>query len=174
MAGPLGRLYAAASEALGPDDPHTLDLGHSLGLTLERLGQFEAARTTYGRLLEGYQRVQGKHGRAVGDLLGHLGDVARKSSDPVAAHHLYGQALTILRRQPGPEDPDALELVARDVEALRAMGRPVAARNRLRGVVEGYRRTLGEDNFRTRRAQSRLEAITPRRRSRARSLDGVG
>jgi hypothetical protein len=42
-----------------------------------------------------------------------------------------------------------------------AMGKKVAARNQARTVVDGYRRTLGEENYLTQRARSRLEAISP-------------
>ena len=164
VAGPLGRLYASSGDAIGPDDPRTLVLGHNLGLTLERLGQLEAARTAYRTTLEGYVRLQGKRGRAVGDLHGHLGDIARKLADPTAAHAMYGEALAIMRKQPGPEDPDTLELVSRDAGALMELGRKVAARNQARAVVDGYRRVLGEENPLTARARERLEAMSPRRR----------
>jgi tetratricopeptide (TPR) repeat protein len=164
VAGPLGRLYASTGDEIGPDDPHTLELGHNLGRTLERLGQFEAARATYQRTLEGYLRLQGKRGRAVADMRGHLGDIARKLSDPAAAHASYGEALAILRRHPGPEDPDTLAMVAHDAEALMDLGRKVAAKNLARTVVDGYRRTLGEDNTLTTRARERLEAMSPPRR----------
>jgi tetratricopeptide (TPR) repeat protein len=161
VAGPLGRLYASSTEALGPDDPRTLTLGHDLGLTLERLGQCEAARVTYQTALEGHIRVQGKRGRAAADLHGHLGDIARKLGDPAAAHAHYGEALTIMRKQPGPEDPDTLELVSHDASALMELGKKIAARNQARTVVDGYRRTLGEENPLTRRAQARFDAISP-------------
>ena len=46
------------------------------------------------------------------------------------------------------------------------LGRKVAARNLARTVVDGYRRTLGEDNPLTIRARARLEEMSPRRRSR--------
>ena len=161
VAGPLGRLYAGSAEALGPDDPRTLTLGHNLGTTLERLGQCEAARVTYERTLEGQIRVQGKRGRAVADLLGHLGGIALKLGDPAGAHARYGEALAIMRKQPGPEDPDTLELIGHDAEALMELDKKIAARNQARCVVDGYRRTLGEENPLTRRAQARLDAISP-------------
>jgi tetratricopeptide (TPR) repeat protein len=164
VAGPLGRLYAGSAEELGPDDPRTLTLGHNLGVTLERLGQCESARATYQRTLEGQVRVQGKRGRAVADLHGHLGNIAVKLGDPAAGHAKYGEALAILRKQPGPEDPDTLEVIGHDADALMAMGKKIAARNRARTVVDGYRRTLGEENPLTRRAQARLDAISPTRR----------
>jgi acetyl/propionyl-CoA carboxylase alpha subunit len=69
-----------------------------------------------------------------------------------------------LRKQPGPEDPDTLEVIGHDADALMAMGKKIAARNRARTVVDGYRRTLGEENPLTRRAQARLDAISPTRR----------
>ena len=133
-----------------------------------RLGQLDAARATFTRAMEGYVHLQGRRGRAVGDILWHLGDVARRQGDPEAAHNLYSDGLAILRRQPGPEDPDTLDLIGHDAEAMLELGRLVAARNLLRSVVEGYRRTLGEDNALTERAQRRLDAISPRRKSRAR------
>jgi tetratricopeptide (TPR) repeat protein len=166
MAGPLGRLYAASAEALGSDDVRTLTLGHDLGRTLERLGQFDAARATYQTTLEGYIKLQGKRGRAVGDLHGHVGDIARKLGDPAAAHLAYGEALAILRKQPGPEDPDTLEIVSHDALALMDLDKKIAARNQARSVVDGYRRTLGEENMLTVRAKARLEAIAPATRKR--------
>ena len=164
VAGPLGRLYAASADALGPDDPRTLTLGHDLGRTLERLGQFEAARVAYQTALEGYTRVQGRRGRAVGDLHGHLGEIALKLGDPARAHAMHGEALAILRKQPGLEDPDALELMSRDAAALLELGKKIAARNQARSVVDGYRRTLGEENPLTVRAKARLDAISPARK----------
>jgi tetratricopeptide (TPR) repeat protein len=161
VAGSLGRLYASSTETLGPDDTRTLTLGHDLGLTLERLGQFEAARVNYQTTLEGYVRVQGKRGRAVADLRGHLADIAFKLGDPAAAHALYVEGLAIMRKQPGPEDPDTLEMVGRDATALTEMGKKIAARNLARTVVDGYRRTLGEENPLTVRAKARQEAIGP-------------
>ena len=74
----------------------------------------------------------------------------------------------MLRKQPGPEDPDTLEMVGRDAAAVMAMGKKIAARNEARTVVDGYRRTLGEENPLTRRAQARLEEISPSGRRRVR------
>ena len=167
IAGPLGRLYSASADSLGPDDPRTLDLGVLLALTLERLGQLEAARVTYQTTLEGFARAEGKRGRSVAGIRGHLGDIAFKLGDPEGAHALYGEALAVLRKQPGPEDPDTLELVGRDAMALLALGKKVAARNQARAVVDSYRRTVGEENPLTRRAQARLDEISPPRRKRA-------
>jgi tetratricopeptide (TPR) repeat protein len=169
LAGPLGRLYAGSTETLGPDDMRTLNLGYGMGLTLERLGQLEAARVAYQTTLEGYLRVQGKRGRAVAVMHGHLADIALKLGDPTAAHAMYGQAIAIMRKQPGPEDPDTLEMVGRDADALVALGKKIAARNQARAVVDGYRRTLGEENALTRRAQARLNSMSPRRRQRTAS-----
>jgi tetratricopeptide (TPR) repeat protein len=164
IAGPLGRQYAASCEGLGQDDLRTLNLAHGLGLTLERLGQLEPARNTYQSAHESYVRVQGRRGRAVADLLGHLADVARKTGNPQAAHEMYGEALAILRKEPGPEDPDTLEMISRDATALLDMGKKVAAKNQARIVVDGFRRTLGEDNELTQRARNRLEAMATGRR----------
>jgi hypothetical protein len=79
---------------------------------------------------------------------------------------MYGEALSIMRKQPGPEDPDTLELVGRDASALTALGKKIAARNQARTVADGYRRTLGEENPLTHRAQARLDAMSPGRRKR--------
>jgi tetratricopeptide (TPR) repeat protein len=166
VAGPLGRIYAASAEAIGADDPRTLELGLGLGLTLERLGQCEAARATYQRTLDGYSKIQGKRGRAVANLRGHLGDIALKLGNPAEAHALYGEALAILRKSPGPEDPDTLEMVGRDADALLMLGKKIAARNQARTVIDGYRRTLGEENPLTRRAQARMDAMSPGKRVR--------
>jgi tetratricopeptide (TPR) repeat protein len=164
IAGPLGRLYASSRESLGEDDPVTLNLTHGLGLTLERLGQLDAARNTYQTALDAYLRIQGRRGRAVADLRGHLADVARKTGDPAAAHTMYGEALAVLRKDPGPEDPDTLEMMSRDAVALLDMGKKIAAKNQVRMVVDGFRRTLGEENELTRRARNRLEAMATGRR----------
>jgi Flp pilus assembly protein TadD len=146
---------------LGPDDPRTLTLGHNLGLTLERLGQFEAARVAYQTTLEGYIRVEGRRGRSVADLRGHLGDIALELGDPAGAHAVYAEALAVMRKQPGPEDPDTLEMVGHDATALMQLGKKIAARNLARTVVDGYRRTLGEENALTRRAQAHLDEMSP-------------
>jgi hypothetical protein len=79
---------------------------------------------------------------------------------------VYVDGLAILRKSPGPEDPDTLEMVSRDAVALQALGKKVAARNQARTVIDGYRRTLGEDNTLTRRAQARMDAISPEKRKR--------
>ena len=79
---------------------------------------------------------------------------------------MYGEALAILRKQPGPEDSDTLELVGCDANALMEMGKKIAARNQARTVVDGYRRTLGEENPLTRRAHARLDAMAPPSRPR--------
>jgi len=72
-----------------------------------------------------------------------------------------------MRKQPGPEDPDTLELVGRDAAALMQLGKKISARNQARTVVDGYRRTLGEENALTRRAQARLDEMLPPKRTRA-------
>ena len=167
IAGPLGRLYASSAEELGPDDPRTLNLGHGMGRTLERLGQLESARAGYQVTLDGYARVQGKRGRSVADLRGHLADVALKLGDATGAHAHYAEALAVMRKAPGPEDPDTLELVVRDAMALMALDKKITARNQVRTVVDSYRRTLGEENPLTQRAQARLDEIAaPKRRRR--------
>jgi hypothetical protein len=55
-------------------------------------------------------------------------------------------------------------MIGRDVEALMILGKKIAARNQARTVVDGYRRTLGEENPLTRRAQARFDAVTPEKR----------
>ncbi|HEY5472555.1 MAG TPA: tetratricopeptide repeat protein, partial [Candidatus Limnocylindrales bacterium] len=102
----------------------------------------------------------------VANLRGHLGDIALKLGNPTEAHALYGAAISILRKSPGPEDPDTLEMIGRDVEALMMLGKKIAARNQARTVVDGYRRTLGEENPLTRHAQARMDATTPGKRQR--------
>ena len=101
-------------------------------------------------------------------MRGHLGDIAFKLGDPAAAHLIYGEALGVLRKQPGPEDPDTLEIVGHDARALMQLGKKVAARNQARAVVDSYRRTVGEENPLTRRAQARLDEIAPPRPKRKR------
>ena len=99
-------------------------------------------------------------------MRGHIGDIARKLGDPAGAHTAYSEALSVMRKHPGPEDPDTLELVGRDAVALMALGKKISARNQARAVVDGYRRTLGEENPLTHRAQARLDEIAPTRRRR--------
>jgi tetratricopeptide (TPR) repeat protein len=166
VAGPLGRLYASKADSDGPDDLATLTLGHNLGLTLERLGQFEAARSTYQIVLDGYARLQGRRGRLVADLRGHLADLARKTADPESAHVLYCEAIGIMRKQPGPEDPDTLRLIGRDAEALEALGRTIAARNQARIALDGSRHAFGEGSVLTRQAKARLERLSLRKPAR--------
>jgi tetratricopeptide (TPR) repeat protein len=160
VAGPLGRLYASSSDSEGPDAPATLRLGHNLGLTLERLGQLEAARTTYQTVIDGYVRLQGRRGRSVADMHGHLADIARKMSDPESAHALYCEAVGIMRKQPGPDDPDTLRLIGRDADALESLGRTIAARNQARAALDGSRRALGEGSMLTKKAKARLERLS--------------
>jgi tetratricopeptide (TPR) repeat protein len=169
IAGPLGRLYAGSAEELGPDDPRTLNLGHGMGRTLERLGQLESARAGYQTTLDGYARLQGKRGRSVAHLRGHLADVTLKLGDAAGAHSQYAEALTVMRKTPGPEDPDTLELVVRDAMALMALDKKITARNQVRAVIDSYRRILGEENPRTQRAQARLDEIAPAKRRRPKS-----
>ena len=99
-------------------------------------------------------------------MRGHLGDIALKLGDAAGAHAAYAEAIALLRKQPGPEDPDTLDMVGRDAAALNAMGKKIAARNQARTVVDGFRRTLGEENPLTRRAQARLDEMSPGGRKR--------
>jgi hypothetical protein len=48
------------------------------------------------------------------------------------------------------------------------LGKKVAARNQARAVVDSYRRTVGEENPLTRRAQARLDEIAPPKPKRTR------
>jgi hypothetical protein len=50
-----------------------------------------------------------------------------------------------------------------------ALGKKIAARNQARAVVDSYRRTLGEENPLTQRAQARLDEIAPPKLRRATS-----
>ncbi len=99
----------------------------------------------------------------VADLRGHLGDVARKMADPESAHALYCEAISIMRKQPGPEDPDTLRLIGRDADALEALGRTIAARNQARTALDGSRHAFGEGSVLTRQAKARLERLSLRR-----------
>jgi hypothetical protein len=49
---------------------------------------------------------------------------------------------------------------------MAAMGRKVAARNQARNVAEALRRTLGQENGLTKRADAHVAQLTARRRSR--------
>jgi hypothetical protein len=51
--------------------------------------------------------------------------------------------LAILRKFPGPDDPDTLEVIRHDADALLAMGRKVAARHQACLALEALHRTLG-------------------------------
>jgi hypothetical protein len=55
-------------------------------------------------------------------------------------------------------------MIGRDATALLDMGKKIAAKNQARLVVDGYRRTLGEENELTHRARNRLEAMATGRR----------
>jgi tetratricopeptide (TPR) repeat protein len=164
IAGPYGPLHAQSRETNGPDDPRTLRMGHNLGLTMERLGQLDSAMTMYKSALEGYVRIYSPRHRKVGDMKAHIGDVLCSKGDPAGARARYAESLAILRKFPGPDDPDTIEVVLHDADALLAMGRKVAARHQARLALESLRRTLGPDNPLSRRAEARLERMTPRRR----------
>jgi tetratricopeptide (TPR) repeat protein len=164
IAGPYGPLHAQSRETNGADDHRTLRMGHNLGLTMERLGQLDSAMTMYKTVLEGYVRVFGPRHRKVGDMKAHIGDVLCQKGDPATGRARYSEALAILRKFPGPDDPDTLEVIGHDADALLAMGRKVAARHQARLALEALHRTLGPDNPLSRRAEMHLERLTPRRR----------
>jgi len=113
--------------------------------------------------MDGYVRLQGRRGRMVADLRGHLADVARKMADPESAHAMYCEAIGIMRKQPGPEDPDTLRLIGRDADALEALSRTIAARNQARIALDGSRHAFGEGSVLTRQAKARLERLSLRR-----------
>ena len=166
IAGPYGPLHAESRRKAGPDDPRTIRLGFDLGLTMERLGQLEPARAMYMIVMDSLVRTLGPRNRQVADVLFRLGDVLFKLGDLAEARARYAEALALLRKQPGMEDSEALEILAHDADAIAARGHPVAARNQMRDVAEVLRRTLGPDNALTRRADARVAAMTPARRSR--------
>jgi tetratricopeptide (TPR) repeat protein len=158
LAGPYGPLHAQSREVNGPGHPHTLRMGHNLGLAMERLGQLDAAMTMYKAAMDGYVRLYGPRHRKVGDMKAHIGDVLCRQGDLAAGRARYAEALTILRKFPGPDDPDTLEVMRHDADALLAMGRL---------VLESLHRTFGPDNPLSRRAEAHLERMTPRRRKAA-------
>ena len=124
------------------------------------------ARAMYQTVLDGYVRNLGPRDRKVADMHAHIGDVLLKQGDPAGARARYADALALLRRFPGRDDPDTLEVLRHDADAMAALGRNVAARNQARYVAEVLRRTLGPDNGLTRRADAHVAQMTPRRRSR--------
>jgi tetratricopeptide (TPR) repeat protein len=133
---------------------------------MERLEQLDAARATYQTVFDGYMRIHGPRHRTVADMHAHLGDILLKQGNAEEARARYAEALAVLRKHPGPDDPDTLEVISHDADALFAMGRKVAGRNQARSVAETFRRTLGPNNGLTRRAETQVERMTPRRRSR--------
>jgi tetratricopeptide (TPR) repeat protein len=166
IAGPFGPIHADSRDKAGPDDPRTLHLGLSLGLTMERLGQLDAAHAMYQTVLDGYVRNNGPRHRKVPELQARIGDVLLKQGDAAGARARYSEALALLRKFPGPDDPDYLEVLGHDADAMAAMGRKVAARNQARNVAEALRRTLGQENGLTKRADAHVAQLTARRRSR--------
>jgi hypothetical protein len=80
-----------------------------------------------------------------------------------ASHAMYCEAIAILRKQPGSEDPDTLQLIGRDADALEALGRTIAARNQARAALDGSRHAFGEGSVPTRRAKARLERLSLRK-----------
>jgi hypothetical protein len=114
-------------------------------------------------VLESYTRLQGRRGRLVADLRGHLADVAREMGETESAHAMYCDAIAIMRKQPGPEDPDTLRLIGRDAETLEALGRTIAARNQARAALDGSRHAFGDGSVLTRRAKARLERLALRK-----------
>jgi Flp pilus assembly protein TadD len=62
----------------------------------------------------------------------HIGDTLLKQGDAAGARARYAEALALLRKFPGPDDPDTLEVLGHDADAMAAMGRKVAARNQAR------------------------------------------
>jgi DNA-binding SARP family transcriptional activator len=119
----------------------------------------------YQTVLDAYIRDLGARDRKVADMHAHIGDTLLKQGDPEGARARYADALALLRKFPGPDDSDTLEVLGHDADAMAALGRKVAARNQARNVAEALRRTLGADNGLTKRADAHVAQMTPRRRS---------
>jgi len=158
------RVGRSTPRAASPPVPTILErcgLGHNLGLTMGAPG---AARRPPGpptrRFFDGYMRIHGAHHRKVADMHSHMGDVLLEQGDAEEARTRYAEALAVLRKHPGPDDPDTLEVISHDADALFAMGRKVAGRNQARSVAETLPRTLGPNNGLTRRAEAQVERMT--------------
>jgi DNA-binding SARP family transcriptional activator/tetratricopeptide (TPR) repeat protein len=141
---------------LGPDDPHTLDAGNSLGLALFEAGEYAAARDLHSDCLRRALRVLGEDHPHTWRARANLGVALFGLGDYPAALELYQGMLDRSRQVRGADHLDTLWAANNVAGALQESGQQQAARVLYEDTLGRCRRVLGHDDPHTLRTASNL------------------
>jgi tetratricopeptide (TPR) repeat protein len=114
--------------AYGPDHPNVAARLNNLALTLQALGQPEAARPLQERALAIDEAAYGPDHPAVARDLNNLVLILKDLGQPEAARPLQERALAIAEAAYGPNHPTVAAALNNLVQILHALGQPEAAR----------------------------------------------
>jgi CHAT domain-containing protein/Tfp pilus assembly protein PilF len=122
---------------------------NGLGLALQTLGDYEAARKSFERALQIRTKVLGEEHRETAASFGNLGNVVRVLADYPAARKDLEECLRIRRKVLGEEDADTAASYNDLGLVLGALGDHLNARKDLERALEIRRKVLGEDHVDT-------------------------
>lgn len=128
-------VVARRTDLLGPDHPATLSAHNNLGVILQTMGMFDAARTAYSTAAEGRLEVLGQDHEDTLEAQANLGGLERAAGNVDASESLlqgvYERALESL----GETHPRTISVFISYGNTLREAGRYEEAASLLKRVV---------------------------------------
>jgi non-specific serine/threonine protein kinase/serine/threonine-protein kinase len=140
-------VYDKQRQALGEDDPDTLDSLHGLARAYSDLARYDEARTLFDTLIEKYKKLFGPENSKTLGVINGLAVVDLESKNDVEAEKLLRPLLEIDERLFGPEHPITHTAVNNLGGAIRGQGRNDEARPYYERALKLSYKLYGADSY---------------------------
>jgi tetratricopeptide (TPR) repeat protein len=149
-------LWEERSNALGPDDPETLEAVQALGNAYRAAKKYQQAQELFERLLEIRTRLAGPNDHKVQQVAGLLASVLFAMGHFTAARELQERSLAVFDEMYGIDAPISDIVAGQLQQTLSAMKEFGALRDLEERILATRRQRLGVDHLDTLRAQTSL------------------
>ncbi len=139
--------YDKQRQALGEDDPDTLDSLHGLARAYSDLARYDEARALFNTLIEKYKKLFGPENSKTLGVINGLAVVDLESKNDVEAEQLLRPLLEIDERLFGPEHPITHTAVNNLGGAIRGQGRNEEARPYYERALKLSNKLYGPDSY---------------------------
>jgi serine/threonine protein kinase/tetratricopeptide (TPR) repeat protein len=146
----------AFRDALGNEDPQTLESLYRLSYTLRDLGQLEEAAPLASEALDTYRRLYGNNHADTLKAMQNMALLHQEKGEIDQAMALCLQALAGQQQVLGEEHEETLLTQVALGVLLQATGRNEEAETTFREALEAHRKLFGDDDVRTMNAITRM------------------
>ncbi|MBL9030972.1 MAG: tetratricopeptide repeat protein [Phycisphaerae bacterium] len=158
----LVRASALLDQAVGPDDPLSLDAANSLGVIRLHTNKLDEAETLFRRALAGWTRARGERDPKTMSAINDLAVALHKQHRLDESAELHRKALALKRDVLGRDHPDTLQSLSGLGQVLMDTGRLDEARPLLEEAYEKRKAIQGPDHPQTIGSLNNLAALHDR------------